>query len=99
MADKAPILYGSNEMAVRFFQLAEKCGKDREEKDKARVYLKVTEIESLFRVHGLPREEWSEMLDKVLVLQDTANDTRPRRKKVRASGRGGSRRGWRPRGI
>lgn len=80
MADKAPKLNLSNELVVQIFRQVEGSSTQVVGERKTELYVNPTEIKALLEIHDVPRIDWPLMIDRVLFLQNAANDKRPRHK-------------------
>ena len=85
IADNSPGLCPENTIVVSIFNVAQPSAEQVEAEDKTYIYFRPSEIESLMRIYAVPKIEWPSVLDRVQVLQDIANNQRPRRPKPRAS--------------
>lgn len=74
-------LFPENKKIVDVYYQAQGSSSQVDGKDKTYSYLKPTEIESLMRIHNIPKAECDEVLTRLFILQDIANDRRLRRKK------------------
>ena len=81
IADKAPELEEDNEVVLHLFNQAQGSANQIEGEKKNYVFLKPTEVESLMRINGIDQAEWDDILIRLFVLQDVANEMRPLRPK------------------
>lgn len=78
--DHAPVLLSDNAIVVDLFKQLEGSGSRVEANKKTYVYLKPGEIKALFDIHDIEQSSRSDMMDKLVVLQDEANELRPKHK-------------------
>jgi len=77
--DDGPVLFFANQIALTIFNECQTSAEQVSAEDKTYVYLRPADIEALFRVHSIPLYEQPELLKKVLLLQDEANQLKPNR--------------------
>ena len=77
VADDGVEIDESNETPIMLFRVGELTGKQVETSKKVFIYIQPSEIEALLRVYDVPREDWGEVMARVLLLQDISNEMRP----------------------
>ena len=81
VVDESPVPFSSNVLAIELYRKAEGSANQVDGKDKVYIYLLPSEIRALMDVHGIPEEEREGLMEKILTLQNIANNLRPNRPK------------------
>ena len=79
IADCAPELLPSNQLAVDLYFQAQGCAEIVVGKSKTYSYFKPSEVESLMRMRDIKPVEWDDILKRIVHLQDIHNSVRPSR--------------------
>lgn len=85
--DDAPALLACNDLAVSTYYECRQTAQQIEARDKNYHFLRLTEIEATMRMNDVPLEEQPDLLRKVKLLEEIANQTRPLRPRPRPSRR------------
>lgn len=87
VADSDLHLIPPNDLIVKIYNQAtgsaRQINTETAGRSKAHLYLRPVEIEALMRIHGIPDQRRSEVLNRIFTLQDIANDLRPSRSRPR----------------
>ena len=81
VVDESPVPFSSNLLAIEMYRKAEGSANQVDGKDKVYIYLLPSEVRALMDVHRIPEDEREGLMDKILTLQNIANDMRPNRPK------------------
>jgi len=81
VADGAPQLMEENDVAIELFNELVQSAQRFDGEKKVLLFIRPTDAEACFRLHGVPESELELMQTKIMVLQNMTNKVRVERKR------------------
>lgn len=78
--DKGPPIFVNNKLVVDIFRQAEGSSARVELDKKIHVFLRPADFNALFDIYDVHQDDRFDLMEKLLILQDIANEERPRLK-------------------
>lgn len=83
--DKGPILFSENKLAVDVFREAQGSAARVEADRKTFVYMRPVDLIALFQIYDVDEDQYSDVMEKLRIMQEIANELRPKHKKSKKS--------------
>lgn len=81
--DMGPVLLSVNKLAVDIFRESQGSAARIEADRKTYLYMRPVDLIALFQIHEVAKDEYPNLMEKLYLIQEIANELRPKHKKPR----------------